>query len=214
MTIPDHRLPTQTPDDRNFQELQERVSHLAVEVFHLTTEVEELRKRVGPSRDPVASDSQSSQPKEQAVPSLPRFEVGPSTESVEFDLESFRPESLSPLPVSGVEEHEPAVEPISQTPTRDTSARPGHPLLPNGKTAAQLGGAVAIVTLLLVGLLRGGDGSNLAGESTRATTPLVDQVLTASVPSSAPQVQGMVDISRQGAGLGQPGQRDPVVSEI
>ena len=212
MTTPGRILPKQTPEGRDLQDLREQVNHLAVEVFHLTTEVEDLRARMRTSRKSVVSHSQSSQPKEQTAASPPRCEIGPSIESDELDLESFRPESRSFQRATHVAGDEPAVAPTVQTMPLDTSARAERRLLPNRKTAARLGGAVGILTLLLVGLLRGGD--DPVGEGAPVTTPSVNQVSTAPAPSPATQEQGAVESSGVRTQLGQPDQPDAVMSEI
>ena len=69
--------------------------------------------------------------------------------------------------------------------------------MPTGRTAARLGGAVGLVTLLLVALLRGGDGSDLVSESTRAVTPSVSQFLDVPAPNSAAQVHDIPDVLSQ-----------------
>lgn len=190
MTIPDPLLPKQTPEDLGFRELRERVNHLAVEVLHLTTEVAELRGRVGTLEDVIPSDSQKAQPKERVVPLLARFEAAPSTDDVELGLKYFPQERChTPPPGSGVEENHDdtpglTVGPNAQATPRERPARPT-PMWPTVKTTLILGGAVGLTALPLVGLVRGDDRSDRVSDGTPAATPLVSQVFDVSPPNHA-----------------------------
>ena len=193
MTIPDHLLPKQTPGDRDFQELRERVHYLAVEVFHLTTELEELRRRMGTFGDAVPSDPQHAQPQEPAAPSPARVDVAASTENFEFDLDSFPPEGRhSAQQGDGVEEDRLGAEATAQDPIRPEPSR-----LASGRNAARFGGAIGLVTLLLVGFLRGGDGSDLVIEGGQAVTPSVSRASETPAPTSAAPVQRIPDVTAQ-----------------
>lgn len=167
MTTPDHRLPKQTAEDPRFRELRQRVTHLADEVRHLTTVVEELRGAVG-----------TAHPKERVVRSLARVGPTPSTEDVEIGLESFPQERChTPPPGSGVKENHDDTPELAVGPSAEASPR-----WATAKTATLLGGAVGFTILLLVGLVRGDDRSDRISEGTPAVTPLVSQVLAVPPP--------------------------------